>query len=756
MAEQARLTRFFADQVRSRTALAVTRLGGVTEYYTSQEALAFVNAMESNQAKADEIGDLLDDGARMMERFAETVAGIDPRLGWLERDAEDFLAEVQRGYYVDDAADADRKLVPGWRYIEPGLSAQLPEIDSVTTGGIAQGPVRVPWHVWRTAVETNDDLTDQAVKLINEIRQAEHDLDNQLGALATGLPLKGFRVPRETQQALDLLDDAGVDIKDMDPATIGNAVADRIRGVADGATHGDIEALTDLLDAFGNDIMNAAVLGAGAAVTAKAFQDLGRIASFSGEQSADRARALELAKDLRDAVAGASQTWNAEQARKFAHDLFGQIPDRPSAVAYLFADPDKDPMGEAVAVALADEIDRWERQRDGKTAGKFYHPDDARALDTGGPCLDDPMARVLETLGGYPDAALEWLTTREPDPHGGTDLGQARVDYYYGTRNSADPTPEGTSAWALGAADNATGDGFAGVAALWAGAQRAEGSLLDPGQSDPAVQEQVADLSTRIFEQLAGNDALIAEGINAHGSEELATAVTQQLDQLAVNGIGGTPTGVERADAALFERYGPEHGNYLVHVVNAERDKIAAVIGVALTRPEGLAVAAAASAEYGNRVAQSLIDDADVITTEEANRQADRVLQIDLAFEGSRIGALADAAARDEARVRQIIDYGVGYASGKLDHTFGTTVPITDAAGGITDYATDLFSDHDETIRNAEADRAAHADRQIERKAHDLGALLSRHYDQGSTDSYVEHHRGQAEIFFAGWKEIQQ
>ncbi|MCU1404297.1 MAG: hypothetical protein JWQ43_600, partial [Glaciihabitans sp.] len=137
----------------------------------------------------------------------------------------------------------------------------------------------------------------------------------------------------------------------------------------------------------------------------------------------------------------------------------------------------------------------------------------AQAVDpvTGeGLSVNDLSGRVLESLGQYPDAAMDFLTDSSMGS-GERTIGAERLAYWYGER------------------DFSGADQFEGPAALWLGAQQIDGGPFDVEQG-PYAMDRAAMLTSDIMFTLATNDNYRAQNLSEDASGMLATNVAVHLD----------------------------------------------------------------------------------------------------------------------------------------------------------------------------------------------------------------------------------
>ncbi|MFE7506352.1 hypothetical protein [Promicromonospora sp. NPDC057488] len=402
----------------------------------------------------------------------------------------------------------------------------------------------------------------------------------------------------------------------------------------------DAQALVLATELFGGTrIMPSAVAAAGGAAVAGAMSRIAADAYHQRDDATYGEAALAALVAVRAGVVRASRVWDGRgptgeaRAREFAQGLMGGVSaSRDGApVGFLFAERDQELMGRALTVAMADELDLWERGTGvvPRQPGIAYLADQPLSGGDEDVLWWDESTVVLSTLAKYPDAALDWLTAEGDDPLSGHTLGAERVAHYF---SEVGMDRQGRTET---------------VADLWSGAQHADGSLLGGG-GDKDTQERVALLSTEIFEQLAVNEGLVPGRLTPQGAERLAGAMLQQLPQFAVNGVIGEPSGVGHGNVTLVGGDGP------VPVVNATPKELARALGPVLAQDAGMTVANRASAEFSESVRASFGSTSELESGENANL----MFQVDGALEGARLVAVSEEALREDRQVQGAVDLG--------------------------------------------------------------------------------------------------
>lgn len=266
--------------------------------------------------------------------------------------------------------------------------------------------------------------------------------------------------------------------------------------------------LARLLGAWGRDeeVLSGFFLSLGGGRTVALVEVLaGRVYRGEGTEVEARAQALALVSALSVGSAG----WSSGQAARFVEQMT-EHGRWPGAVGFLFGSAQTAPMGESFTVAMANQIDTFERVN-GSPA--YWEPSDGHVLanllfpDRAGRGTD-PMSGVLETLGKYPGAALDWLL------EGATETSVPRIAYWVGQRE-----------WRA--------DGHLGIAALWSGVQHQPGGPLDVEHYVPLAWEQLAKVNAAFGRGLLDNGGALPENFSVEAQVNLATALGQMMPLLA-------------------------------------------------------------------------------------------------------------------------------------------------------------------------------------------------------------------------------
>jgi hypothetical protein len=522
---------------------------------------------------------------------------------------------------------------------------------------------RLYWNTEYTgsAICYDEDDRDRARRRVRE--QAEQDM---LDAWAALRALEEQRAAADSTFCATLAADApdgwsttyrallavGIDsTAEMSSTELAAAFAGLADRVASGdASERELERLQAFFDTWGgsNDVMAQYFLKVGGGTTVAMITRLGDDAHAG---RIDPAAALLLAAGVRAALSTGSARWSPRTADRFAEQVLSTASATGgggvAAIGFLFSNPLRDPLGETLTVAVADALDDQERNPLNASTGAWYDTSPnaggrfLAGLESGtnGNQVDDAAGRVLATLGVYPDAAIAWLSSDKDDFATDGTLGDARLTYWFGERD-----------WSVGT----SGDGFEGVNALWAGLQRAEGGLVagaaDGSPLDVAVMQDVASLSTRVFEELSRNAALEPENVSSHGAALLATALVQQLEQLGEYPISARPKWEGPLTASIL-------GGQEVPIVNAKQDWVADLFGVAGNDPVGRKVLADHVAAYQEHVTSMAAVPGSTLSAEGA---ITRLLGTQGALEGAPVGAGLSVGQRSDEAVKA----GIGAVGG--------------------------------------------------------------------------------------------
>lgn len=469
--------------------------------------------------RAERLGLGLDDAARGCRQVAEVLAGYASELRALgvevrvRRDAVQdarLRAAIARERYAT-AVLAGGGVYSGWSPLDappfPAVPTAAPEL-----------------RVWRAAVAD----AAEALRAFEACCRRREELDRATaGRLSSAEVMTTYAPGSAPGGVLDV-----PVVQALTAAGAGTVTAEQARrlaawfaasldAVADGLYDARaLAAVTDFTAAWGDDplVMAGVVDGIGSEGVVALLTTLGG-SMLTGDLARNRMM-TSAAQALRGGVATASATWSAAKAREFADGLVAAARRRSGGrgiVGFLFGDPRRARMGESLTIAMADVIERIEMAtgvpwREG-IGGPGHSLTTAGGLDDAGVAYD-PAARVLETLGQYPEAARDWLTGGHQDWSSPTaPFDRARLTYWFGTRD-----------WGTVASD-----GFGGIGALWAGVQ------TGPGNGD--VARQVAAINRYGWEGLARNPSLRMSDVSVDGSVALSQAISGQLAGLVKVGF---------------------------------------------------------------------------------------------------------------------------------------------------------------------------------------------------------------------------
>lgn len=338
-------------------------------------------------------------------------------------------------------------------------------------------------------------------------------------------------------QMQSALSAAGIDdIDDLTFENLGDAFANLADEIAESdVTDENVQALQDFFSVWGEDtfVMSQFFLEVGGESTVSMIDNLGDAVMMDGF---DPAAALALATMIRGGLSTGSQIWMPSTSSDFADSMLegasSTVGGAVAAIGFLFSDEKNNPLGVNLTVAMADEIDRIERdpmsmQNGGwfdtspNAGGRILAQLEGETTGLNGNRVDDLAGRVFSTLGTYPDAALDWLTATGEDPYGDGDLGPGRVEYWYGDRD-----------WSA----DGSGDGFEGPGALWAGAQQAAGGPADATHTyNPETWDRVAELTTQIVRELTTNESFLPENLTSIGQVRIAEGISVAMPYFSEN-----------------------------------------------------------------------------------------------------------------------------------------------------------------------------------------------------------------------------
>lgn len=389
--------------------------------------------------------------------------------------------------------------------------------------------------------------------------------------------------------------------------------------------------------------------------------------------------ALLLAQSVRGGLSVGSQRWNEETGDKFAQELYSGSAavhgtGSWTSLAFLFGDEHGNPIGVTTTVGLADLADANERGLPGTHDG-LYGPGQgimgpggflslAEAEQAGYDVnrLGDWTSRVFSTLGEYPEAAMDWLTSTDHDPYTDTlqdtfdpyrsdELGANRLDYWYGRRDSSL-------------------DGFEGVLALWEGAQSIPGGPTDAtGNYDSDAWARASTLTHDVLYQLVGepratasaegfvegNPYFLSDNLSELGSVKLVEALAPQIPGIVEHPMSAL-SGNGSAATDMMDPYGIEGDPR--EYANLSPEALARILGIAGSTSAGAETLQAVVTDYQNTVLGAA--ELGVYNPVDA---AARVSVLQTVVDGSTAGVhLGEAARHDEAVQSAIgvVETGVG------------------------------------------------------------------------------------------------
>ncbi|WP_136037098.1 hypothetical protein [Microbacterium sp. K35] len=557
---------------------------------------------------------------------------------------------------------------------------------------------------------------------------------------------------------------AGIDdIDDLNYDNLGDAFANVADEIAEGdITDENLQAMQDFFDVWGDDtfVMSQFFLEVGGENTVSMIDNLGDAVMVDGLAGAT---ALALATSIRGGLSTGSQIWMESTSKDFAESMLtgasSSVGGAVAAIGFLFSDEKNHPLGVNLTVAMADEIDRIERDPASMLYGGWtdFSPNaGGRTLaflegeQTGldGNRVDDLAGRIFSTLGTYPDAALDWLTSTENDPFGDGDLGDGRIEYWFGERD-----------WSA----NSSGDGFEGPGALWAGAQQAAGGPADATHTyNPETWQRVAELTTQVVRELTGNESFLPENLTSIGQVRVAEGISVAMPYFS--------EAISESDPAAGTR--PYFENLLIGtddpraIPDVTQAQLAQLLGTAAwsdgeTPSAGAAVIAQSVQQYQD----ALIAIADLAPADSAFKAdaLERVVELQGWLDGSPAGAALGEATRHDEAVQAAID-GVGTVVGLIpipavgDVLVAGGSVVIDVAqsaviGGVSDWgsgqATAAWANSHEALLEAQADAANGREiatmETIEQMLVDLGmteALSAGQVDDLAREMFADYQRG--------------
>ncbi len=551
--------------------------------------------------------------------------------------------------------------------VQASLAAMVQYLDPVGGPDPTEQALRDQQH--QNAL--NDKAT--AERLLGELTAERETADAALVSALSSPGGDNWDAQQAALAAIGITSAAG-----LSPSAIAKGMAEMAAELGNGTFESDLAAqLQSLYALYGNDPsvmaqMNLALGG----------EDLISLISRIDDAGANGwmapGAALLLAQSVRGGLSVGSQRWTWATGQNFAQELYDGSAsvhgtNSWTSLAFLFGDEQDNPIGESTTVGLADIADATERGLPGAHEG-MYGPGQgimgpggflslAEAEQAGYDVnrLGDWTARVFSTLGEYPEAAMDWLTsTREdpyrdaplyPDePYDSDELGANRLEYWYGRRDSGL-------------------DGFEGVLALWEGAQSIPGGPTDGTAYIPEAWDQASTLSHDVIARLigepratedaegyvAGNPHFESENVSELGSVKLVQALAPQIPGLVEHPmVGQNPDGTSDPTTPI-NPFGIE-GDPRVYA-NLSPEALARILGIAGSNSGGAEALQAVVNDYQNTVLGAaelgLYSPVDAAT---------RVSMLQSVLDGSTAGVdLGEAARHDEA-----VDSAIGLVESRV------------------------------------------------------------------------------------------
>ena len=432
----------------------------------------------------------------------------------------------------------------------------------------------------------------------------------------------------------------------LSPSAVAQAMAELGNQIASGDySETDVANLQTLYDLYGNSPLVMAQMNRdmGGENVVSLIDELGRGVV---DGSVPAAAALALAQSVRGGLSVGSQRWTPLTGQEFAEEMMANasttVGGDPAAIGFLFGDPTNAPIGVTTTLALADMIDQEER-------GNYHIWQDGSPLPGGttlalleeeqtglsGLRVVDLAGRVLETLGEYPDEALDWLTDGSDDTISGEgSLGDARVDYWFGDR------------------DWSTYDEFAGPSGLWAGTQYATGgpgvATGHPTEGTSAAWNDAAVLTEKIMQQLSENESFNGENVSSLASVSIVRALTPQIPGFVESPLFDETTQTPPTQEVAFFGISEDTGIY----ANVSQDLLSDILGIASSDPYGHTALSGVVSQYQDALigAAGQFDDVSVHGT------AERIAVLQGMVDGAGSGELLGEAARHDQAVADAID----------------------------------------------------------------------------------------------------
>ena len=590
----------------ARTVTTNSQAGMTAEVWSGDAPVTWTASLDTPVATIDAVTTALSAARTAIGAYSETVSGIATRAASVKQTMFESNQVINR-QYADPA---------GGPTPEQAQHRQLQE-------QAAMGDLTLA----RSALE---GLADERTLA-----------DSTLVLALTPPNATAWEAQRQALAAIRITDSGS-----LTPTAVAQAMAELGNQIASGDySEADVSNLQTLYDLYGKNpqVMAQMNLAMGGENVVSLIDELGRGVV---DGSIPAAAALALAQSVRGGLSVGSERWSPLTGQNFAEEMMANastgVGGDPAAIGFLFGDPANAPIGVTTTLALADMIDQEER-------GNYHIWQDGSPMPGGttlalleeeqtglsGLRVVDLAGRVLETLGQYPDEALEWLTDGSDDSISGEGtLGDARVDYWYGER------------------DWSTYDEFAGPAGLWAGTQYATGGPgaatgLPTDGTSPAWNN-AAVLTEKIMQQLSENDSFKGENVSSLASVSIVRALAPQVPGFVESPLFADTSQDPPTQEVSFFGISDETGIY----ANVPVELLADILGVAASDPSGNAALGTVLTQYQDALlgAASQLDDVSVHGT------AERIAVLQGMIDGSGKGEQLGEAARHDQAVADAID----------------------------------------------------------------------------------------------------
>lgn len=590
----------------ARTVTTNSQAGMTAEVWSGDAPVTWTASLDTPVATIDAVTTALSAARTAIGAYSETVSGIATRAASVKQTMFESNQVINR-QYADPA---------GGPTPEQAQHRQLQE-------QAAMGDLTLA----RSALE---GLADERTLA-----------DSTLVLALTPPNATAWEAQRQALAAIGITDSGS-----LTPTAVAQAMAELGNQIASGDySEAEVSNLQTLYDLYGKNpqVMAQMNLAMGGENVVSLIDELGRGVV---DGSIPAAAALALAQSVRGGLSVGSERWSPLTGQNFAEEMMANastgVGGDPAAIGFLFGDPANAPIGVTTTLALADMIDQEER-------GNYHIWQDGSPLpggttlalleeeQTGVPGLRviDLAGRVLETLGQYPDEALDWLTDASGDDVTGEgSLGQNRVEYWYGDR------------------DWSQYDEFAGPAGLWAGTQYATGgpgaTTGQPVDTTGPAWVDAATLSTKIMEELAGNESFEGENVSSYASVEIVRALAPQMPGLVEAPLYSETSQDGPTQTVSFFGISDQEGVY----ANVSQDVLAKVLGAAASDPYGHSALESVVSQYQD----ALVGAASNVENTSVHGLAERIAVLQGMVDGAGSGEQLGEAAREDQAIMEAID----------------------------------------------------------------------------------------------------